>query len=46
VGFSVLAGVDFPALNLRCYMGDTIGRRAEVEEMTLTRCVSMVRTGD
>ena len=36
-GFSVLAGVDFPALNLLCHAGEAIGPRAEVREMTLAR---------
>ena len=37
VGFSVLAGVDFPALNLLCHAGEAIGPRADVREMTLAR---------
>ena len=37
VGFSVLAGVDFPALNLLCHAGEAIGSRAPVREMTLAR---------
>lgn len=37
VGFSVLAGVDFPALNLQCHAGEAIGPRADVREMTLAR---------
>ena len=37
VGFSVLAGVDFPALNLLCHAGEPIGPRAGVREMTLAR---------
>ena len=37
VGFSVLAGVDFPALNLLCHAGEAIGPRAGVREMTLAR---------
>ena len=46
VGFSVLAGVDFPALNLICHTGGVIGERAEVAKMTLTRGVKVVRTGN
>jgi len=45
VGFSMLAGVDFPALNLRCHSGDAIGKRADIYEMTLTRSIRMVQTG-
>ena len=37
VGFSVLAGVDFPALNLLCHAGEAIGSRVPVREMTLAR---------
>ena len=44
VGFSVLAGVDFPALNLLCHAGEAIGSRAPVREMTLARRSSPVIT--
>lgn len=44
VGFSVLAGVDFPRLNLLCHAGERIEARAEARELTMARRVEMVVT--
>lgn len=44
VGFSLTAGVDFPALEIACHEGAFIGPRADVREMTITRRIEMVVT--
>lgn len=44
VGFSVLAGVDFPKLHLLCHLGEAIGPRADVRPATMTRRVEAVVT--
>lgn len=44
VGFSVLAGVDFPRLSLLCHTDEAIGPRAKVRETIMTRRVEPVVT--
>ena len=44
VGFSIAAGVDFAALEIACHEGESIGARAEVRPMTITRRVQPVIT--
>lgn len=44
VGFSLTAGVDFPALEMLCHEGDFIGPRADVQPMTITRRIENVIT--
>ena len=39
VGFSIAAGVDFAALEIACHEGESIGQRAPVRPMTITRRV-------
>lgn len=46
IGFSILAGVDFPALALRCQDGFPIGSRPDAQKMTATRHMQIVRTCD
>lgn len=42
LGFSVLAGVDFPALNLLCHAGEAIGARASARACVMTRRICPV----
>jgi len=44
VGFSLTAGVDFPALEIQCHEGEFIGPRAQVQPMTITRRIEHVIT--
>ena len=44
VGFSIAAGVDFAALEIACHEGESIGERAPVRPMTITRRVQLVIT--
>jgi len=44
VGFSIAAGVDFAALEILCHEGESIGKRADVRPMTITRRVQPVIT--
>ncbi len=44
VGFSVLAGVDFPKLHILCHNGETIGNRPDVQPCTMTRQVTPIIT--
>lgn len=44
VGFSVLAGLDFPALNLLCHAGESLAPRPALREMTLARRCAPVIT--
>lgn len=44
VGFSIAAGVDFAALEIACHDGESIGRRADVRPMTITRRIQPVIT--
>jgi len=44
VGFSIAAGMDFAALEIACHEGESIGQRAQVRPMTITRCVQPVIT--
>ena len=44
VGFSLTAGVDFPALEMLCHEGDFIGPCADVQPMTITRRIENVIT--
>ncbi|MDY4007378.1 MAG: ATP-grasp domain-containing protein [Candidatus Limiplasma sp.] len=46
LGFSVLAGVDFPALNLLCHAGEAIGARADARACIITRRISPVITAE
>lgn len=44
VGFCIAAGVDFAALEIACHEGESIGKRADVRPMTLTRRIQPVIT--
>lgn len=44
VGFSMLGGVDFAALEIACHDGDFIGPRADLRPMTIARTYDMVVT--
>ena len=44
VGFSIAAGVDFARLEILCHEGEEIGRRPDVQEMTITRRMETVIT--
>lgn len=44
VGFSVLAGVDFPLLMLKCHSGEDIGEPATVRALTIARRYDMTIT--
>ena len=44
VGFSLTAGVDFPAMEIRCHDGEFIGKRTEVQPVTITRRIENVIT--
>ena len=44
VGFSIAAGVDFAALEILCHEGESIGKRAALRPMTLTRRIQPVIT--
>lgn len=44
VGFSILGGVDFAALEIACHDGDFIGKRPAVSEMTIARSFEPVIT--
>lgn len=44
VGFSVAVGIDFPALNLLCHQGASIGARRAADEMILTRRITAIVT--
>lgn len=44
VGFSIAAGVDFAALEILCHEGESIGKRADLRPMTLTRRIQPMIT--
>lgn len=44
VGFSILAGVDFAALNIRCHEGEAIGERQSVSECIVARKIQPIVT--
>lgn len=44
VGFSVRAGLDMVALELKCHRGEAIGAQPEAQALTLTRKIELVAT--